>query len=328
MFGLGTDAFGLLLSSVGLGAVLGGLWLAQRGHVQGLTRIFLAYILILACVLILFTVTDYFYFAVVCVFIAGFAQTVAGTGEHVLIQAAVDELMRGRVVSLYGAVSRGTPALGALVMGWAGDQIGLRLPIAGGRSWASACGPGPSANATSWPTRWRPRQWNGGLGMAGTDAIRSAMASRNYRNYAIGSFASHVGTWVQRVAVGWLAWELTHSGLWLGMIAFADLAPTVFLAPVCGVVADRVDRLHGSRVTQSLAALQAFSLWGMAIAGWLTIEWLFCLVLVQGVIMAFNQPLRFAIIPSLVEHKDLGSAIAINSISFNFAGSPGRRWPG
>ena len=155
--------------------------------------------------------------------------------------------------------------------------------------------------------------------MAGTDAIRSAMASRNYRNYAIGSFASHVGTWVQRVAVGWLAWELTHSGLWLGMIAFADLAPTVFLAPVCGVVADRVDRLHGSRVTQSLAALQAFSLWGMAIAGWLTIEWLFCLVLVQGVIMAFNQPLRFAIIPSLVEHKDLGSAIAINSISFNFA---------
>ena len=155
--------------------------------------------------------------------------------------------------------------------------------------------------------------------MAGTDAIRSALASRNYRNYAMGSFASHVGTWVQRVAVGWLAWELTGSGFWLGMIAFADLAPTVFLAPVCGVVADRVNRLHGSRVTQSLAAVLAISLWGMAVAGWLTIEWLFFLVLVQGVIMAFNQPLRFAILPSLVERKDLGSAIAINSISFNFA---------
>ena len=135
----------------------------------------------------------------------------------------------------------------------------------------------------------------------------------------MGSFASHVGTWVQRVAVGWLAWELTGSGFWLGMIAFADLAPTVFLAPVCGVVADRVNRLHGSRVTQSLAAVLAISLWGMAVAGWLTIEWLFSLVLVQGVIMAFNQPLRFAILPSLVERKDLGSAIAINSISFNFA---------
>ena len=155
--------------------------------------------------------------------------------------------------------------------------------------------------------------------MAGIEAIRSALVNPNYRNYAIGSFASHVGTWVQRVAVGWLAWELTHSGLWLGMIAFADLAPTVIFAPICGVVADRVNRLHGSRITQSLAALLAFILWGMAIAGWLTIEWLFTLVLVQGIIMAFNQPLRFAIIPSLVERKDLGSAIAINSISFNFA---------
>lgn len=155
--------------------------------------------------------------------------------------------------------------------------------------------------------------------MAGTEAIRSALANPNYRYYAIGSFCSHLGTWVQRVAVGWLAWKLTHSGFWLGMIAFADLAPTVFLAPICGVVADRVNRLHGSRMTQSLAALQAIILWGMAVGGWLTIEWLFSLVLLQGTIMAFNQPLRFAIIPSLVERKDLGSAIAINSISFNFA---------
>ena len=135
----------------------------------------------------------------------------------------------------------------------------------------------------------------------------------------MGSFCSHLGTWVQRVAVGWLTWELTHSGFWLGIVAFADLAPTVFLAPICGVVADRVNRLHGSRVTQSLVAVQAVILWGMAIAGALTIEWLVALVLVQGIILAFNQPLRFAIIPSLVERKDLSSAIAINSISFNFA---------
>jgi MFS family permease len=155
--------------------------------------------------------------------------------------------------------------------------------------------------------------------MAGPNAIRSALSNRNYRRYAAGSFCSHLGTWIQRVAVGWLAWELTHSGFWLGMIAVADLAPTVFRAPICGVVADRVNRLHGSRVTQSLAAVQAIILWGMAVAGSLTIEWLVTMVMVQGVIMAFNQPLRFAIIPSLVEHKDLGSAIAINSISFNFA---------
>lgn len=155
--------------------------------------------------------------------------------------------------------------------------------------------------------------------MASTDAIRSALANTNYRTYAIGSFCSHQGTWIQRVAVGWLAWELTGSGFWLGIIAFADLAPTVLLAPICGVVADRVDRLQGSRATQTLAAVQACLLAGMGFAGWLTIEWLLVLALLGGVIMAFNQPLRFAIVPSLVERKDLGSAIAINSISFNFA---------
>ncbi len=132
IFNLDADAFGLLVSSVGLGAVAGGFWLAQRGHIQGLTRIVLAYILLLACILIAFTATETFYLAVVCVFIAGFSQTVAGTGEHQLIQATVDEHMRGRVVSLYGSVSRGTPALGALIMGWLGDEIGLRWPIAGG----------------------------------------------------------------------------------------------------------------------------------------------------------------------------------------------------
>ena len=153
----------------------------------------------------------------------------------------------------------------------------------------------------------------------GTAAIRSALANPNYRIYAMGSFCSHQGTWVQRVAVGWLAWELTHSGFWLGIVAFADLAPTVVLAPIAGVVADRVNRLHGSRVTQTLAAVLSFIMCWMAFAGWLSIEWLVTLVLIHGMVMAFNQPLRFAIVPSLVDRKDLGSAIAINSISFNFA---------
>jgi len=155
--------------------------------------------------------------------------------------------------------------------------------------------------------------------MAGVEAVKSALSNTNYRRYAAGSFCSHLGTWIQRVAVGWLAWKLTESGAWLGLIAVAELAPTVILAPFCGVVADRVNRLNGSRVTQSLASVQAVTLWGMAAADALTIEWLFALVLMQGIIMAFNQPLRFSVVPSLVPQKDLGSAIAINSISFNFS---------
>ncbi len=132
IFGLGADALGLLVSSVGVGAVLGGFWLAQRGQVNGLTRIVLLNILILGLVLIIFALSKNFYVAVFAVFIGGFAMTVAGTGEHTLIQASVDEHMRGRVVSLYGAISRGCPSLGSLIMGWIADYTGLRWPIAGG----------------------------------------------------------------------------------------------------------------------------------------------------------------------------------------------------
>ncbi len=132
IFQRGPDALGMLVSAVGVGAVLGGFWLAQRGHIRGLTRIVLLNILILALVLLVFALSTNFYVAVAAVLIGGFAMTVAGTGEHTLIQASVDEHMRGRVVSLYGAISRGCPSLGSLMMGWIGDHVGLRWPIAGG----------------------------------------------------------------------------------------------------------------------------------------------------------------------------------------------------
>ncbi|MEE2956396.1 MAG: MFS transporter [Pseudomonadota bacterium] len=129
VFGLGPDALGILVSSVGLGAVMGGFWLAQRGQIKGLTSIVISNILILAVVLIIFASTTKFYIAVGSVFVAGFSMTVAGTGEQTLIQAAVDDYIRGRVISLYGAVSRGCPSLGSLLMGWAGDYVGLRWPV-------------------------------------------------------------------------------------------------------------------------------------------------------------------------------------------------------
>ena len=58
---------------------------------------------------------------------------------------------------------------------------------------------------------------------------------------------------MQRVAVGWLAWRLTESGLWLGIIAFADLAPALFIGPIAGTFADRHSRLKVILVCQSLA---------------------------------------------------------------------------
>ena len=60
---------------------------------------------------------------------------------------------------------------------------------------------------------------------------------------------------MQRVWVGWLAWELTGLGAWLGAIAFADMFPTVVLGPVAGAIADRLERLLLPRLTQFLNAI-------------------------------------------------------------------------
>ncbi len=153
----------------------------------------------------------------------------------------------------------------------------------------------------------------------GFGAIRSALANDNYRYYATGNVLSHFGTWIQRVGMGWLAWELTESPFWLGAIGFADMVPAMILAPFAGAIADRVNRLKGIQYTQVLLLLQALVLSVLAFTGTVSIWWLFGLALFRGIVVSFNQPMRFSLLPSLVERKDLPSAIAINSISFNLA---------
>ena len=154
---------------------------------------------------------------------------------------------------------------------------------------------------------------------SGFAAIKSVLAVRNYRVFTIGNLVSHLGTWVQRVAVGYLTWQLTESFAWLGIMAFADLFPTVLLAPLTGAIADRVDRVRLMRAMQTLNLVQASLLAVLTLGGWITVEALLVLVMIGGVIVSFNQPARLAIVPSLVPRPDLAAAIGLNSMVFNLA---------
>ncbi|MEE8559167.1 MAG: MFS transporter [Alphaproteobacteria bacterium] len=150
-------------------------------------------------------------------------------------------------------------------------------------------------------------------------SISRALGERNYRIYTSGAAVSLLGLWVQRIAVGWLTWELTRSGTWLGLIAFADLFPTVVLTPIAGVIADRMDRRHMSIIAQSLAMVQAVLLSGLTIGGLIDIRALFGLTLFLGVVTSFGTAARLSLIPNLVSREHLSSAIAINSAVFNIA---------
>ena len=155
--------------------------------------------------------------------------------------------------------------------------------------------------------------------LAGLSTLTAVLRTRDYRIYTAGNSVSLIGTWVQRIATGWLTWQLTGSGFWLGAMAFADLAPTVLIGPVAGVIADRVDRLRMIKISQALMMAFATALFLLTATGHITVWMLFLLTLTNGIVAAFNQPARLALIPALVPREQLPSAVAINSIVFNTA---------
>ncbi len=150
---------------------------------------------------------------------------------------------------------------------------------------------------------------------------RLALPFKNttYGIYAAGNAVSLVGTWMQRISVSWLTWELTHSGLWLGIVAFADFLPGLVVGPLAGAVADRSDQLKVVKISQWVSLAQATVLCVLVALDHLNIWGLVALTGFQGSVVAFNQPARLALIPSLVAEDDVASAIAINSVIFNLA---------
>lgn len=155
--------------------------------------------------------------------------------------------------------------------------------------------------------------------MGGFENALRALGERNYRIYTVGNAISLIGTWLQRIAVGWLAWQLSHSTTWLGIVALATTAPGFALSPLAGSLADRVDRVRMIWWSQVTAMTIAAALALLTYTGAITIISLFLLSLALGAANAFNQPARLALVSNLVPLPLLGSAVALNSLVFNTA---------
>ena len=152
-----------------------------------------------------------------------------------------------------------------------------------------------------------------------TPLIALPLRNKNFGVYSLGSAFSLTGMWMERIAVGWLTWQLTESGFWLGVVAFADFFPVVLIAPFAGAAADRWDRLRVVKISQFILLVQGGTLWALTASGHINVALIVALTAVHGIVVAFNQPARLALVPSLVPQADLGSAVAINSIIFNLA---------
>jgi MFS family permease len=154
----------------------------------------------------------------------------------------------------------------------------------------------------------------------GLRLLLRALGSRNYRLYFFGQAVSLIGTWMQQIAMRWLVYRLTKSALLLGVVGFASDIPVFLLVPFAGVLADKFKRHRILAITQALAALQAFILAILVITKHAAVWHIVVVGVLSGIVNAFDIPARQAFMVDLVEEKkDLGNAIALNSVIFNGA---------
>jgi MFS family permease len=155
--------------------------------------------------------------------------------------------------------------------------------------------------------------------VASLSALAGVFAQRNARIFYAGSVTCWTGSWMQRVATDWLAWELTHSALWVSVIAFCNLAPSVVVSPLAGAVADRIDRVRLTVASQFVAAAQAAILVVLILTGLIRVEFIAALSALNGMAETFAQPARQCLLPGLVPRAYLPGAVALNSLTYNIA---------
>jgi MFS family permease len=154
---------------------------------------------------------------------------------------------------------------------------------------------------------------------ASLNPFKTLQRHRNFRLFWFGQTLSLIGTWMQSMAEGWLALQLSNSAFVVGLVTTAMSLPVLLFSLNAGVVVDRNDKLRIVKIAQTLLSLQAGTLWYLTWSGRLTIPWLLALATMNGLISSFEIPARQSLVIELVGREDLPGAIALNSSGFNIA---------
>ena len=142
---------------------------------------------------------------------------------------------------------------------------------------------------------------------------------RNFRIFWIGQTLSLIGTWMQAMAQGWYALELSNSAFLVALVAVAGSLPVLLFSFPAGALVDRVRKLRLVTFMQTGFLVQAALLWWLTWTGQMTIGGLLVLATIGGLLGAFEIPARQSLVIELVGRDDLQGAIALNSSGFNLA---------
>lgn len=155
---------------------------------------------------------------------------------------------------------------------------------------------------------------------SGVKSIFRSLGYRNFRLFFSGQSLSLIGTWMQRIAIPWLVYDLTGSVFLLGVVSFSSQIPIFLISPFAGVFADRWNRHHALIITQIFAMVQAFMLYFLILSNIVNVGYLIAMSVFLGCINAIDIPVRQSFVIKMVENReDLSNAIALNSTMVNAA---------
>jgi MFS family permease len=147
----------------------------------------------------------------------------------------------------------------------------------------------------------------------------SALGHRDFRLLWIGQLISVTGSQMQIVAINWHVYLLTKSPLALGVVGLVRVLPIIFCSLVGGVVADAVDRKRLMIATQAVMLISAALLAGMTASGLTSVWPIYLLTAIASAAVAFDNPARQALLPTLVPLEDFPNAVSLGIVVFNSA---------
>ena len=147
----------------------------------------------------------------------------------------------------------------------------------------------------------------------------NAFSHRAFNIYFFTNTFSLLGIWVQKVGLGWLAWQITESTFWTSLVALSIMAPAGILGPVFAVYAERWDMRKAMLLAKSIMTLVSILIFIFQIFEMHSLQSLLILSFVLGVLNAIHHPIRLVFISLIVPRPYLPSAIGLNSVSWSMS---------
>ena len=153
-----------------------------------------------------------------------------------------------------------------------------------------------------------------GAPQSGNGGVFRSLRYRNARLFFAGLAIPNVGTWLQLTAMSLLVYRITDGdALIVGINAGLQFVPMLFLGAWAGAIADGHNRLRMSIITQSALAVQAIVLGLLDLTGAINVPVIFVLSLVLGLVNAFDNPARRALVTELVDPAEIPNATSLNT---------------